>query len=134
MLEQKTEIPAAQAILVCRLRRRQLLRGNSSTAGEVELENASPNVLAIENEMHPLQYLNLVVTDATGTVLSVGSYGDIFSPRGRIDTLRLAPGAKYSHTVPLLGTLPQEKRLPGTYTVQAVYECNGLRAVSEPLL
>jgi hypothetical protein len=99
----------------------------------VELENASPNVLEIETDMHPLQYLNIVVMDARGTVLSEGHYGDIFSPRGRIETLRLAPGASYHHVVSLLGTLPQDRQLPGTYTVRAVYEYNGLRAVSEPL-
>jgi hypothetical protein len=133
MLDQKTEIPAAQAILVCRLRRKQLQRGDSPTAGEIELENSSSSVLVIETDMHPLQYLNLVVTDAGGSVLSEGHYGDIFSPRGRKDALRLAPGAKYNHLVSLLGTLPQEKRFPGAYSVQAVYEYDGLRAVSQPL-
>jgi hypothetical protein len=133
MPDQQTKTPIAQAVLVCRLQRKQLRRGNSPTAGEIELENASPTVLAIETEMHPLQYLNLVVTDASGTVLSEGHYGDIFSPRGRIETLRLAPGTKYHHNVSLLGTVPPEKRSPGTYTVQAVYEYQGLRAVSEPL-
>jgi hypothetical protein len=90
-------------------------------------------VFEIEADRHPLQYLNLVVTDATGSVLSEGHYGDIFSPRGRIDTLRLAPGAKYHHLVSLLETVPQEKQVPGRYTVQAVYEYNGLTVVSEPL-
>jgi hypothetical protein len=102
-------------------------------AGEIELENTSSSVIEIENDMHPLQYLNLVVTDAQGTVLSEGHYGDNFSPRGRIDTLRLAPGEKYSHNVGLLSTLAPEKQLPGTYTVRAVYEYNGLTAVSAPL-
>jgi hypothetical protein len=133
VLNQKAESPAAQAILVCRLRHKQLLRGSSATAGEIELENSSPDVLEIETDRHPLQYLNLVVTDASGSVLSAGHYGDIFSPRGRIDTLRLAPGAKYQHPVSLLETLPQEKRVPGTYAVHAVYAYNGLRSVSESL-
>src|SRR5436189_4057329 len=130
MLDQKTETPAARSILVCRLRHKQLRRGDSPTAGEIELENSSPSVLVTETDMHPLQYLNLVVTDTNGSVLSEGHYGDIFSPRGRIDTLRLAPGAKYHHIVSLLDSIPQEKRLPGRYSVQAVYEYNGLRAVS----
>jgi hypothetical protein len=120
-------------MLVCRLRHKQLLRGNSATAGEIELENSSPDVLQIETDRHPLQYLNLVVTDASGNVLSEGHYGDIFSPRGKIDTLRLAPGAKYHHLVSLLETVPPEKRIPGTYAVQAVYAYSGLRVVSEPL-
>jgi hypothetical protein len=133
VLDQKTESPAVQATLVCRLRHKQLLRGSSPTAGEIELENSSPDVLEIQTDRHPLQYLNLVVTDAGGSVLSEGHYGDIFSPRGTIATLRLAPGAKYHHLVSLLETVPPEKRVPGTYAVQAVYAYNGLRVVSEPL-
>lgn len=133
MPSQKMEAPTAQTILCCRLRHAQLRRGNSLMAGEIELENISPSVLEIENDMHPLQHLDIVVTDARGTVLSEGHYGDIFSPRGRIDILRLAPGEKYTHNVALLGTLPQDNQVPGTYTVHAVYEYNGLRAVSEPL-
>jgi hypothetical protein len=121
-------------MLRCRLRHKQLLRGSAPTAGEIELENSSPDVLEIATDMHPLQYLHLVVTDARGTVLSEGHYGDIFSPRGRVETLRLMPGAKFHHPVSLLATIPQEKRVPGTYTVQAVYEYNGLKAVSEPLV
>jgi hypothetical protein len=126
-------IPAAQAILVCRLRHKQLLRGSSATAGEIELENSSPDVLEIETDRHPLQHLNLVVTDASRNLLSEGHYGDIFSPRGKVDTLRLAPGAKYQHPISLLETVPQEKRVSGTYLVRAVYAYNGLRVVSEPL-
>lgn len=133
MLGQKVEVPKGQGILVCRLRHKHLQRGKASMAGEIELENSSPHVLEIKTEMHPLQYLNLVVKDARGRIHSEGHYGDIFSPRGKIDTLRLAPGAKYQHIVSLLGTLPEKKRLPGKYSVQAVYDYNGLRAVSEPL-
>jgi hypothetical protein len=134
MLHQKTESATAQAILVCRLHPKQLRRGDSPTAGEIELENTSPVAIEIETDRHPLQVLNLVVTDASGNVLSEGHYGDVFSPRGRVDTLRLAPGAKYRHIVSLLATLPQAKRLPGTYTVLAMYDYNGFRAVSAPLV
>jgi hypothetical protein len=133
MSDQKTAIPANQTILTCRLRHKQLLRGGSPAAGEIELQNSSPGFLAIETDRHPLQYLHLVVTDARGDVLSEGHYGDLFSPRGKMETLRLAPGAKYQHLVSLLGALPPEKRLPGTYSVQAVYEYKGMKAVSEPL-
>ncbi len=133
VLDQTTERPTTQAVLVCRLRHKQLMRGSSPTAGEIELENSSPRVLEIETDRHPLQYLHLVVTDAHGKVLSEGHDGDIFSPRGKIDTLRLTPGAKYHHLVSLLETLPQARQVSGTYTVQAVYEYQGLKVVSEPL-
>lgn len=133
MLNQKTANPVTAGTLVCRLRHRQLSRGHSPTAGEIELENTSPEEFEIETDRHPLQYLNLVVTDARGRVLSEGHYGDIFSPGGRIDTLRLPPGAKYRHLVSLLETLPREKHVPGVYTIQAVYEYQGLKVLSQPL-
>jgi hypothetical protein len=99
----------------------------------VELENVSADVIAIEVWMHPLQYLNLVITDSEGNVVPASPYGNIFSPREKPYTLRLAPGEKYVHNVSLLGNVPEEKQLPGTYTVYAVYEYNGLRTVSEPV-
>jgi hypothetical protein len=90
-------------------------------------------VVEIEADMHPLQYLNLVVTAADGTVVSNGHYGDIFSPSGETRTLRLVPGAKFTHNVFLLGSVPEEKRRPGRNTVQAVYQSRSLTAVSAPL-
>lgn len=119
--------------LACRLRQRSLQRGPSPTAGEVELENTSPHVLEIEVRTSPLQYLNLIVTDATGRVVSDFFYGDLFSPLGEPYTLRLQPGEKFTGPVSLLGNVPEEKWLPGSYVVVAVYEYNGLKAVSEPL-
>ncbi len=83
--------------------------------------------------MHPLQYLNLVITDARGDLLPAAPYGNIFSPREIPAIFRLAPGETYTHNVSLLGTIPEEKQLPGTYTVCAVYEYNGVKAISEPL-
>jgi hypothetical protein len=122
-----------RAVLACRLRHRTRGRGLSPTAGEVEIENVSPEVIEIEVRMHPLQYLDLVITDAAGNTIPAPPYGQVFSPREIPYTFRLAPGEKYTHNVSLLGNIPEEKRLPGTYTVRAVYEYNGLRAVSEPL-
>ena len=123
----------AQSKLSCRLRPRQLRRGHSPTAGEVELENTSRDVLEIEVHSSPLQYLNLVVTDAAGKALPTSAYGDFFSPLSKPYVLRLGPGEKFTGPVSLLGNVPREKRLPGTYTVRAVYEYNGLSAVSDPL-
>ncbi len=119
--------------LACRLGHRTLRRGPLPTAGEVELTNLSPDVLEIQFRTSPLQYLNLVVLDASGEVVSQGFYGDFFSPLAEPYTLRLKPGEKYVGPVHLLGNVPEAKRLPGVYTVQAVYEYNGLKTVSEPL-
>jgi hypothetical protein len=134
MTDLKMGIPPVQTLLVCRLRHKKLARGQSLTAGEIELENASSGVIEIDSDRHPLQYLNLVVTDSQGVLLSEGHYGDVFSPRGRIDTVRLAPGEKYTHNVSLLGTVAEGNKTPGTYVVRAVYEHKQLKAVSEPVL
>jgi hypothetical protein len=97
------------------------------------LENISAAPLEIELEMSPLQHLNLIVKDAAGNIVSEGHYGDRFSPLGSRYTFRLEPGQTYTHNVSLLGTVPEAKRLPGKYSVQAVYEAKGLTAVSFPL-
>jgi len=99
----------------------------------VELENTSSTVLEIEVQASPLQYLNLIVTDAAGSVVSDSFYGDLFSPLAEPYTLRLQPGEQFTGPVSLLGNVREERRQPGEYTVCAVYECNGQRAVSDPL-
>ncbi|MCI0456969.1 MAG: hypothetical protein L0Z62_08325 [Gemmataceae bacterium] len=90
-------------------------------------------MVEIEVTMHPLQYLSLVITDAAGDLVPVPPYGNIFSPRGSPYFFRLAPGEKYTHNVGLLGHIPEEQQLPGTYTVRAVYRYHGHQVVSEPL-
>jgi hypothetical protein len=122
--------------LACRLRRKRLLRHGlaSPLAGEVELENLSQDVIEIEWDRHPLQHLDLVITDAAGSPVPATSYSDSFSPYSVTPQIfRLAPGEKYIHNVGLLGGVPKEQQLPGTYTVRAVYNYKGLKAVSEPL-
>src|SRR5262249_37324938 len=122
-----------QRVLVCRLRKKTTGRtAHLATAGEIELENISPGVVEIEVHTSPLQYLNLIVTDARGQVVSDSFYGDLFSPLEAPYTLRLEPGQKYIGPVGLLGNVPEAKQLTGPYQVQAVFEYKGLRAISEP--
>jgi hypothetical protein len=102
-------------------------------AGEVELENTSGSAVEISVQMSPWQYLNLRVTGPDGSLLSQGHYGNRFSPVEEPYTVRLGPGEKLCGPVSLLGTVPEDRRLPGHYTVQAVYEYQNLRAVSEPI-
>jgi hypothetical protein len=99
----------------------------------VELENVSAEAIEIEHSLHPLEYLNLAITDEAGQPVPVPPYGWIFSPHGSVHVLRLASGEKYTHVVALLGHDPEERHRPGTYTVRAIYEYKELRAVSEPL-
>jgi hypothetical protein len=123
---------SAPAGIICRLRKRA--NGRSATsplAGEIELENVSSQVLEIDVQASPLQYLDLSITDAGGQVISAWRYGESFSPVASAYTFRLGPGEKYTAPVALLGNVPPEKRLPGTYLIRAVYECEGVKAVSE---
>jgi hypothetical protein len=120
--------------IACRLRQQVGgRRGPSPTAGEVEIENVSADAIEIEITLHPLQYLDLIITDAGGDRVPAVPYGSIFSPQRAPYIFRLGAGEKYTYNVSLLGTLPQDRRLPGLYTVRAVYEYGGLRVVSEPV-
>jgi hypothetical protein len=136
MAEQTVKSPAptdARTAIVCRLRRPVGRRESSPTAGEVEIENVSPDAIEIQVAMHPLQYLDLLIRDAAGAFVPAAPYGHLFSPRETPYVLRLAPGEKYTHNVSLLGTVPEAEQLPGTYSVQAVYEYNGMKAISASL-
>jgi len=123
--------------LLCRLRTRTPQEGRRSPppfAGEIELENVSSQFLEIPIDLHPLQYLDLIVTGPDGSLVSGFVYGNLFSPLAESVTLRLLPGEKYVAPIALLGNVPPDKQLPGCYTVKAVYECGELRAESEPFV
>jgi hypothetical protein len=130
----RPEVQAAQP-LACRLRRKEMTgrRGPIPNAGEVELENRSSEPFEIKYTMTPLQFLNLVVNGPDGAVVSEGHYGDHFSPTLEPLVLRLLPGETFTAPVSLLATVPRERRRPGSYLVQAIYQYNGLHAVSEPV-
>jgi hypothetical protein len=87
----------------------------------------------VEVRTSPLQYLNLIVADADGNVVSDSFYGDQFSPLVEPYTFRLEPGEKFTGPISFLGNVPEKFWRPGEYTVRAVYEYNGMTAVSEPL-
>jgi hypothetical protein len=121
--------------LACRLRVKQVIgrRGPVPNMGEVELENVSAAPLDIAYRMTVLQYLNLVVTRADGSVVSEGHFGDRFAPTLAPLVLRLDPGEKYTAPVHLLATVQCHPIPAGVYTVRAVYEYDGFRAVSDPV-
>jgi hypothetical protein len=121
--------------LVCRLRPREVVgrQGPVPNMGEVELENRSDAPLEIEYTLTPLQYLELVVIAPGGEVISEGHFSDRFSPTLEPAVLRLQPGEKFTAKVSLLATVPREKRVPGTYTVQASYCFRGAPILAEPL-
>jgi hypothetical protein len=100
---------------------------------EVELENLSDTLLEIRYWMTVLQYLHLQVSDAAGKVVSQGHFGDRFAPTREPLELRLEPGEKFTANVHLSATVPVYPVPPGTYTVEAVYDYDGIRAASDPM-
>ena len=121
--------------LACRLRPKGVIgrRGPVPYMAEVELENLSKARLEIRHWMTVLQYLHLQVTDAAGKVVSEGHFGDRFAPTREPLVLRLEPGEKFTANVHLFATMPVHGIPPGTYTVEAVYDYDGIRAVSNPV-
>jgi hypothetical protein len=119
----------------CRLRLKPMTgrRGPVANMGEVELQNLSASPMEITYWMTALQYLNLVVARSDGKVISEGHFGDRFAPTLEPLVLRLEPGDKFTANVLLFATVPQTPVPPGTYAIQAIYEYNGFRAVSDPL-
>src|SRR5581483_8159770 len=96
--------PRAQGVLVCRIRSRLLRGGPSAIAGEFELEHNSQSIVEIPVDRSPLQYLDLIVTNATGEIVSSSYYGDQFSPLAETFVLELRPGDRFVAPVSLLGT------------------------------
>jgi hypothetical protein len=125
--------PPVQPPLTCRLRPKEVIgrQGPVPNMGEVELENRSAAPVEIEYTMTPLQFLDLVVIGPGGEVVSEGHFSDRFSPTREPTVLRLMPGEKFTSNVPLLATVPHEKRVPGTYTVQVSYRFQGTRVRAE---
>ncbi|MCI0463602.1 MAG: hypothetical protein L0Z62_42240 [Gemmataceae bacterium] len=121
--------------LTCRLRPKHVIgrQGPVPHMAEVELQNISATPFEIAYRMTVLQYLNLVVTGADGSLVSEGHFGDRFAPTLAPLVLRLEPGEKFTADVHLLATVRCDPIPPGTYTVQAIYEYDGFRAVSDPL-
>lgn len=118
--------------LACRLRRKEVpgRRGPVADMAEVELENLSAVPLEIVYRMTALQYLNLVVTGPDGRVVSEGHFGDRFAPTREPLVLRLGPGEKFTANVHLFATVPYPPPA-GTYSILALYDYNGFRAVSD---
>lgn len=132
----KTKPPLAESQqLTCRLRSKEFIGRNGPVphVAELELENLSGHEIEIEYQMAVLQYLDLIVRDATGKTISDRHYGDRFSPFELPKVLCIPTGQKFRANVNLFATVSQKPVAPGTYNVQAVFEYNDVRAESEPL-
>jgi uncharacterized protein (TIGR02996 family) len=106
----------------CRLRHAPEEWDVRNTRGEVELVNLVTEEVSIHFNLHPLQFLDLLVRDSSGIIRSESFYGNRFSPIGEMMTLRLKPGESYRHAVHLLGNVPEPIPTTGRYTIRASYQ------------
>jgi hypothetical protein len=130
MQRDRLQEPGTQRLL-CRLRNNP--SHLSRFAGEVELENVSGELLQVMIQASEFEHLNLLISDSKGTLVSAFHYGELFSPFSLGHVWELLPGQKFVGSVSLMGNVPPERRLPGRYTIQAVYEFDSLYAASDPL-
>ena len=98
--------------------------------GKLELANYATRALHIAFDPNPLEYLRLTITDPYGTVTDEGY--DEFTLSGTRH-LRLSPGERFSLTVNLLNTIPVGEITVGAYTVEAVYDYDGVRSRADPV-
>jgi hypothetical protein len=91
-------------------------------SGIIVLENVSADVVTIAYRCDPRQYLELVVTNENGRVISKGGYGDMFSPFREDQYLVLRPGESASYSVSFFATVDKAEKLVGKYTLQGTYQ------------
>lgn len=99
--------------------------------GKVELAVYATRALLIAHNSDLLQYLRLKITDPLGGV-SEGPYGE-FPVLPSVVLSRILPGPLTSITVNLLNPIPVHEIMMGAYTVEAVYDYDGVQSRAEPL-
>ena len=122
--------------LVCELRvsRAERERSQPYPPARVVLQNLSSEPITIEWRQQVLEHLRLVLSTSAGeTVTSLREATPAGAEPRPARTLTLAPGERYEDDADLLGHVPPEEVPPGHCTVQAVFECGGVRAESRPV-
>ena len=93
--------------------------------GIVEFANRAPRGRRLSFVSESVAGLDLVVRDASGRVVSEDPYWFYDSPVTPVpQTQVIHPGAAYLHPVRLLRSVA--RRAPGPYTVEAVYDLDGV--------
>lgn len=129
----KSRTPGSLKSLTCELRRR---RDRSPTSGELLLTNTSTRPVTIPYHTHLYEYLDLLILNSNGQVVSQYVYGAAFPPgaaSGPERKLVLSPGETSCRPVHLFGNMLTEALVPDTYTVQAIFTFPDCELRSEPL-
>jgi uncharacterized protein (TIGR02996 family) len=104
--------------------------GGDPRTGKLELANYATRALIVAIDSHDLQYLRLAVTDPLGAVTNK-RYGEFPLLAGGVRHRRIEAANKLSLTVNLLNTIAVEEIMVGTYTIEAVYDYDGVQSRAE---
>lgn len=92
--------------------------------GVVVITNISGGVVDIGATLGPKAYLDLKVRDSKGLDVKTDPLASLISPTSPFPVAQpheLKPGETYLAPLSLLVMVPEEKRIPGTYKVKAVF-------------
>ncbi|MBN9120321.1 MAG: TIGR02996 domain-containing protein [Planctomycetes bacterium] len=106
--------------------------GSDPRTGKLELANYATRALLITIDANDLQYLRLIVTDPLGAVTDAW-YGRFPVHAGGARTRQIDAANKLTLTVNLLNTVPVAEVTVGTYTVEAVYDYDGVQSRADPV-
>ena len=114
--------------LICRLR---CLGVPRSFSGEIEWENTTSTDVELRVCGGLLRYVDLSVEDESGPVPCSCRVCDYCAPATDVSVVKFRPGEclKWSW-FPLLMTIHHCRWHPGRFLVEAVFECDGIHAVS----
>ncbi|WP_020474881.1 hypothetical protein [Zavarzinella formosa] len=92
-------------------------------AADVTITNISDEDVDIGSDFGPRLHLDLRVKDPAGVQVKTEPYSSNLTIRSLAKSIPhiLKPGEAYKIRVDLLSTVPEEKRIAGTYKVVAVY-------------
>ncbi len=100
-----------------------LITGDVPGSADVAITNISCADVDIGSKSGPYAHLDLRVKDPTGAIVKTEPLSSLLSTQSLLKPKQyiLKPGEVYRCKVDLLGQVPVEKRIAGTYKVKALY-------------
>jgi uncharacterized protein (TIGR02996 family) len=106
--------------------------GRSPLDGRLELANFGTRAVIVAFDAHILQYLRFTITDPYGGV-SDEWYETYPTSAGGVRHHRFTGGERLSVSVNLLNTIEADQITIGAYTIEAVYDYDGVQSRADPV-
>jgi intracellular proteinase inhibitor BsuPI len=110
-----------------------LMHSGDTLGGTIALTNTSDRDAVMIYRCHPLQYVDVVISNPESKLISKYCYGHLFSPSDREHSLIIHPGETVSFPVSLFAGIDKKDRLPGQYFVKAIVTYNGVATESNTI-